>query len=72
MTADGIGAPDRPLIDQLAAYHARLHKAGRLLEARAVERCILLAKRAEKQLLKVSKTAFAPPLKTERERAKNS
>ena len=31
------------MIDRLKAYRARLLKAGRLLEARAVDRCIEIA-----------------------------
>ncbi len=34
--------------EKMAAYHVRLIKAGRLLEARAVKRCIALLRQAEK------------------------
>ncbi len=39
---------DPPPIDRLRAYRARLVKAGRLLESRAVERCIALCAPARK------------------------
>lgn len=41
----GAPAADSPLIAQLKAYQARLQAAGRLIEARAVARCVTLAKR---------------------------
>lgn len=40
---------NQPLIDRLRAYRARLVKAGRQLEARAVGRCIELARRSARQ-----------------------
>lgn len=38
------------LIDRLKAYRDTLKKNGKLLEARAVERCIEIAKRSDKPL----------------------
>lgn len=35
-----------PLIERLRAYRARLLATGRLIEARAVDRCIALARKS--------------------------
>ena len=43
--APGAGAGMATLIDELKRYRANLQRAGRMLEARAVARCIALIKK---------------------------